>query len=119
VVAAARYLYRHRDLSAVAGFYQSESLQEGIAYYRPPETQGPEERAFFAALVDELVATPPLVVAVETTVRKQGFGLLSFDFIDYFAADPRFAELWRGYELVERVGPIEIYRLVPERAANL
>jgi hypothetical protein len=119
VLAGARYPYRHRDLSPLAGFYESESLQQGIAYYRPPAAQGPEERAFFTALVGELLATPPLIVAVETTVHKQGFGLLSFDFIDYFSADPRFGELWRSYELVERVGPIEIYRLVPERAANL
>ena len=118
VVAGARYPYRHRDLARLGAFYGSTDPLEGPAAYRPPATQGTEERALIQSVIEELIATPPLVVAVDSRRLKPGFGVLPFDFIAYFSRDPRFAELWKSYALLKRVGPIEIYRLVPERAAD-
>ncbi len=117
-LAGARYPYRHRDLARLGAFYGSTDPLEGPAPYRRPAAQGAEERALFQSVVAELIATPPLVVAVDSRRLKPGFGVLSFDFIDYFTRDPRFAELWKSYALLVRSGPIEIYRLVPERGAD-
>ncbi len=117
-LAGASYPYRHRDLARLGAFYGSTDPLEGPAAYRRPAAQGAEERALFQSIVAELIATPPVVVAVDSRRMKPGFGVLSFDFIDYFSRDPRFAELWKSYALLQRSGPIEIYRLVPERAAD-
>jgi hypothetical protein len=103
-LAHARWPYRYNSLWPLPGFYRSESDSP-----RAPESQGPEERAFFDGIVAELVATPPRVLIVDRSPTKWAIRAREFDFVTYFAASPRFESLMRGYRSMGRVGDYEVF----------
>lgn len=115
-LAGSRWPYRYNHLWPLPNFYRSDDIDAGEADYRPPARQGALERRFFDTVVEDLLANPPRLVAVETQRYKQGFGYLDFDFVEYFSLDPRFTRLWSDYVLLEDLGQVELYLYSPAAA---
>jgi hypothetical protein len=104
-----RWPYHYNCLWLLPAYYRNDQ-NAAVATYRPPAAQDPGERAFFDAVVADLQRTPPTVLIVDRSRFKQGFGLVAFDFVQYFSQSPAFAALFREYGVIARIGPYEVYK---------
>jgi hypothetical protein len=83
--------------------------------YHPIDRMGATERYMFDAYISDLVASRPDVILIDQREYKDGFGPTSFDFLDYFSRDTRFATLLDGYD---KVGTVD-HHLVLERRGTV
>lgn len=74
------------------------------------------ERYVVDAVVADFRRHRPALVFVDMRRDKPYFGGLEFDYIAYFSADPRFAEIWSRYEPLETSGSYWIYKRRPDGA---
>jgi hypothetical protein len=76
--------------------------------YRSPRDRGAIEQELVDALVEDLRAHPPSLVLVRRApqyrMRNQ-----HFDIVAWLERDPRFSELWRSYECVQRLPGHDIW----------
>jgi hypothetical protein len=71
---------------------------------------GLTERSLLATVVDDLIKERPTLLIVDKTRSKPAFHGGQFDFLDYYSADPRFAEFLRDYEWITEVDQFGVYR---------
>ena len=107
-VTAATWPYRYPFLWPLPAFYGRRSTGQAGGYRRPEE-QGPLERTFVGAVVDDLAAHPPRLLIVDRSPRKQALEGRAFDYVEYFSLSPRFASLFSRYRRVGAVGPFDVY----------
>ncbi len=62
------------------------------------------------AVVADFTAAMPDLVFVDDRDMKPYFGGLSFDYLEFFGQDRRFARIWPDYVWVEKVVGFDIYR---------
>jgi len=62
------------------------------------------------SVIADFIADPPDLVIVDDRAEKSYFGGLTFDYLDYFSTDPRFAQLWADYVWVDEVVDFDFYR---------
>jgi hypothetical protein len=67
------------------------------------------ERYMIDAVVEDFARVPPAVVIVDVRPRKNYFGDLAFDYLEFFERDPRFRQLWRNYELAKTWPSVAVY----------
>lgn len=72
------------------------------------------ERYLVDAVVADFRRYRPALVFVDMRRDKPYFGGLEFDYLAYFSADPRFAEIWSHYEPLETSGSYWIYKRRPD-----
>jgi hypothetical protein len=104
-----RWPTRFHHLWPLPAQYRDADRQAVPFPYHAPAQMGPVERFTFQATIADLRAHPPAVVLVDTVADKQGFGVTTFDYLEYFGQDPDFAAWWAGYRFVEQVGTFRLY----------
>ena len=62
------------------------------------------------AVVADLSAQPPDLIIVDDREMKSYYGVVPFDYLDYFSADARFARIWSDYVWVAEEVDFDIYR---------
>jgi hypothetical protein len=65
------------------------------------------------AVAEDLQAFRPDLVVVDERPRKSLFDPLEFDWLRWAAEDSLFREVWPDYTLLERLGPLAVYRREP------
>ncbi len=103
----ATWPYRCHLLWPLPAFYSGSPA--GAGPYHPPHCQGPVEREFFTAVIDDLVAQPPRLLIVDVRQRKQALARGDFDFLEYFSQAPGFAALLSGYTRVGVAGGFVVF----------
>jgi hypothetical protein len=88
---------------------RAELARQGAA--EAPERLREVERYSRDAVVDDLTRWPPALIMVDDRRDKSYFGGLEFDYLEFYSADPRFAEILSRYEKIDRVGDYDVYRL--------
>jgi hypothetical protein len=68
------------------------------------------ERYLVEAVVADFSRYRPALVFVDRRRDKPYFGGLAFDYLEFFSADRRFAEIWTQYEPLETSGSYWIYK---------
>jgi hypothetical protein len=111
-LSGATWPYRCKSLAFVSIYYRNLD-DPSRAAYRRPETQSAAERAFFDETVDGLTHTPPALLIVQRARLKRGFGLVGFDFLDYYRQAPAFVELLGHYRSIARRATFEVFEYVP------
>lgn len=106
----ARWVSHFACLWMLPGFYQNvKSSPDGIIY-RARNEMDKTEKWQLDTLIEDMIKHKPVLVLVDTSPFKQGFGNTQFDFIQYFIRDPQFATLWQDYQLVGNVSSYSFYR---------
>ncbi|MEO5930562.1 MAG: hypothetical protein ABIR47_11565 [Candidatus Kapaibacterium sp.] len=105
----ARWGLRFNALWMLPGLYQGAPAT-GPFPYHDFHSMGELERYALTATVDDLLASRPLLVVVDRHPYKQGFGDAPFDFLEYFARDPRFAAFLRDYDSIATVHSLLVLR---------
>jgi hypothetical protein len=77
--------------------------------FRAPAEQSPEERALRLSVVGRFLLTAPDIVAVYRGVGRPTIGGSDFSYLEYYLSDPAFAEAWRRYRPLERIGDYDLY----------
>lgn len=85
----------------------------GYAWARDNDALSPESLANLAALarravLEDFTRNKPRVVLVVRGGYQQGFPD-SFDFVEFFVADERFARLWLNYEYIDSADGMDVY----------
>ncbi|KKQ42525.1 MAG: hypothetical protein US60_C0016G0003 [Microgenomates group bacterium GW2011_GWC1_37_8] len=81
------------------GFYKKINLDISPYPYHKVSDMGTMEREFFNMTVDDLVVSKPNLIFILKNKYKEGFGMTTFDFYEYFSQDPRFSNLMKHYKL--------------------
>jgi hypothetical protein len=111
-LSGAAWPYRFKSLSFVSIYYKDIDNTATVAY-RTPQAQSAGERAFFDAVVEDLTRKPPVLLIVDVTRLKQGFGLAYFDFLTYYRQSPTFDALWRHYRFIDWKKNYQIFEYQP------
>jgi hypothetical protein len=97
-------------LFVLPGVYQNTPVpKEGPFPYHSFDEMNENEKMALEWVVEDFEKGKPDIIVVDRHKLKQGFGMTSFDFEEYFIRDSRYAALMRGYELVAD-GPWRFYR---------
>jgi hypothetical protein len=102
----AKWVLRFNALWPLVGAYEPRAASAGIFPYHTPEEMGTVERFVFDAVIADLTANRPTLLIVDGT--PPGNVLHGFDYLLYFAQDPRFRTLLSGYH---ELPPISGYRI--------
>ncbi len=87
--------------------------------YRPAAEMSPAERYLNEAVLADLERSRPRLLLVLRNARDdRANGLRRLDYLAYFGRDPRFADLFTRYELLDRVGEYVVYRRLGEGEAR-
>ena len=62
------------------------------------------------AVVADLTRQPPDLVIVDNRAKKSYFGTMTFDYLEFFLEDPRFARIWDDFEWIGDEGDYRLYR---------
>ena len=78
--------------------------------YRAVEEMDVLERQFLDQVSADFIANQPGLVIVQVRDWKQGFGLTSFDFIEYYSRDAGFAAQFAKYDRLTKIRYFEVYK---------
>jgi len=102
---------RFNCLWLLPGSYPAAVRPMSRAGYHAYDEMGEIEQFLFRSVIADLrTPSPPALLIVDSSRRKQGFGTTAFDFLDYFTSDPGFRQLLAQYEILTTVGPYVIYK---------
>ena len=62
-------------------------------------------------VISDIVQEPPVLLIVDCSPTKQGFGQTKFDYLDYFLLDSRFAKIWKNYNFISNVEHYRVFKL--------
>jgi hypothetical protein len=95
---------RFAYLWTLPGCYVDSRVPPGRPFpYHPIERMGATERYLFDGYISDLAASQPDVILIDRSKFKDGFARTSFDFLEYFSRDRRFATLVANYDSVAMV----------------
>ncbi len=106
----ARWALRFAHFWPLAGVYADAPGADGKVAYHPLDDMPEVEKWFFEGMIEDLRKTRPALVIVHRQEKIGVFGGRSFDYVEYFLRDPRFAEFWRNYEPFATVGEYQVYK---------
>jgi hypothetical protein len=101
---------RHPCLWFLPALYAEFYTDTPALGYHPMQAMSATERFLFDSVVDDLLMHPPALLFVDDSERKGAFNWRRFDYLEYYARDPRFAALLRQYEPLTRVNAFRVYR---------
>lgn len=91
------------------GLYaDSREFDESIQY-RPSARMSKTERYLVDSVVEAMEQRPRIVI-VDSGPVKQGFGKRSFDYVQYFSGDERFAFLWSNYHMIKQIENYQVFK---------
>lgn len=108
-LSGARWASRFCCLWMLPGLYSPEERATRPFPYHAPGEMNEHERFLLDAVVADLRATPPQLLIVQERGPKQVFRDSSFDYLEYFGRDARFAAIFAQYQPLTDVGPYRIY----------
>lgn len=111
-LAGAGWTSRFGCLWPLPGSYSAEEKARRPFPYHAREEMGDVERSVIDDVVADMRTHDPVLIVVDATPVKQGFGPdpTAFDFLDYFTRDGRFAAMLAAYRHVGDIGPYRFYR---------
>jgi hypothetical protein len=99
---------RYSCLWMAPGIYLGTQPSDPFPYHDRRD-QGPVERTFIDSVVADVQRNRPTVVVNHVSPLMQGFGTTTFDFLDYFSRDERFADFFSDFRKLRRVGDMDVY----------
>jgi hypothetical protein len=96
-VSGAGWASRISCLWPLPGLYTPEQWASDPFPYRSRDEMSAAERALVDTVVDDLARWRPALIFVDRRRDRQAIGRSAFDFVAYFARDPRFAQLFADY----------------------
>jgi hypothetical protein len=81
-----------------------------VVAYHPLTAMGENERFLFDSVVARLLTDQPTLLFVDETGTPLAFEGRAFDYLGYYAQDPRFVAFLREYEPFTRVDQFRVYR---------
>lgn len=97
---------RHPMVWPIAAFYADGSYRPGT--YRPLAAMSAPEREFVGEVAHDFAQSRPALLLIDDDPPRPT--LPGFDYLRYFAADPRFAHALAGYEPLTRTIHFRVYR---------
>lgn len=97
---AGDHLVNRASTMLIPGMYAPETMRSVPFPYHPLDAMTPLERDTLTGLVDDLSRARPATIIVAIGTYKQGFGLTTFDWLDYMSLDPRWPGLLAHYQEV-------------------
>jgi hypothetical protein len=88
---------------------RTDLARQGVS--EVPERLGEVERYTRDAMVADLTKWSPALIMVDDRRDKSYFGGIEFDYLEFYSADPRFAEIISRYDKIDRVGDYDVFRL--------
>lgn len=105
-----RWSSRFNCLWFLPNFYSGViSTAETFPYHRIDKMDR-VERSFLEKLISDIINASPAVVIVDCAPRLQGFGKTSFQYLEYFSQEPRFASFWKDYVFLTRVDRYKVFK---------
>jgi hypothetical protein len=101
---------RHPALLFLPGCYPGGSGTDQTVVLHPPDKMSDSERFLFDGVIDKLLTDQPTLLFVDETGTPLAFEGRRFDYLGYYAQDPRFAAFLREYEPFTRVDRFRVYR---------
>jgi hypothetical protein len=101
---------RHPALLFLPGCYPRSSQTDQTIAIHSPEQMGEGERFLFDGIIDQLLTDQPTLLFVDDSEIKPAFEDRRFDYLAYYAQDPRFADFLANYEPFTRVDQFRVYR---------
>jgi len=111
-----RWASRFSCLWMIPGLYVDRAGPDQPFSYRDPERMGSFERYVIDAVATDLGRERPSLVIVDQAPPSSR--IPEFRYLDYFARDPRFADLFRDYVLIGTVGRYQIFKRNPDRPGD-
>jgi len=114
----ARWAFRYPSLWPLVALYENQLSNSRLVVPRAYQERGALESAFTDSIRSDLVRTRPvllLVVKPDTVSRGWG-GARRFDYLQYFASDPRFTtEVLQHYRSLGTIGSYDaLWRIGPD-----
>jgi putative flippase GtrA len=100
---------RYSALWLIPGAVRQLSKEEPVPEDRREALLGVLDFARTSTIEDFLEGRPQVVI-VDVRSRKTYFDGTDFDYLAFFQQDPRFAEAWRDYRLIETLHGFEVWR---------
>ena len=109
---------RHPCLGLLAGLYSASSDRRTVLAYHRGAAMSETERFLFDTVVSDLLRERPDLLFVDESPYKPAFHGQRFDYLEYFARDPRFAAFLRQYEPLTEVDRFGVYRRKTARSVG-
>lgn len=107
----AQYHGRYGHLWSLPGMYNKANLSDEEIIYRPPGERLDDETKLIAQVMADMNNNPPaIVIVMDSKYYSRETGNYKFDFIKYFSQEPEFAEMWKNYRRIKRIGNDEIWQ---------
>ena len=92
------------------GMYKDQPKKGEAFVFRQPGQRIDDETRLVGQVVGDFVHNPPeLVFVMDSRYYSRGTGNYSFDFVKYFSIEPEFAEIWKHYKKIGRIGDRDVY----------
>jgi hypothetical protein len=109
-VSGARSTSRFSCLWPLVGFYRASGPARRPFPYHAPEEMNSLERGFLDDFIEDLERRPPALIFLDRSRKKQGIGRSSFNYLEYFRRDPRFAQAFGEFEFQVDVSSYRVFR---------
>jgi hypothetical protein len=101
---------RHPALLFLPGCYpEASGTGQAVPLHRPDQMRE-GERFLFDSVINRLLEDRPMLLFVDETGTPLAFEGRKFDYLGYYAQDPRFAQFLRDYEPFTEVDQFQVYR---------
>jgi hypothetical protein len=111
--AGAAWPYRLGLLWTLPALYRTGRQVQPNGLFQPRKDLEDVARFTLDVVVTDLLIRPPALLLVDQRPWKVGMGPVEFDFMAYFAQDPRFAGLRRDYRYLTKVDDFLVYEREP------
>lgn len=108
-LAGTRHASRFSCFWFVPGLYRGARVERGHLRYHAPDRQGPMERYFVEAAVEDFQRLRPAVVVNDVRGRLDFLGETGFDFLGYFRQEPAFRSEFDAFRYLHRIGGYDVY----------
>lgn len=109
-LAGARSSSRFSCLWIVPGNYPKGADPEAPFPYHTPGQMSSTEAFLIDAVIEDLQKDPPAFIVNDRHRFKIGFGVTSFDYLEYFLRDARFKTFFNDYQFAADIGGYRVYR---------
>ena len=73
------------------------------------------ERSFLEKVISDVIQGSPAIVILDCALGHQGFGKTTFQYLEYYSQEPRFASFWKNYVFLTSVGTYKVFKHTPRQ----
>ncbi len=104
----------------IIGMYDKSDIKDEKLTFHKTDQRSEDEKKLLRQVADYVVHEKPKMIVVTNLKIDKEMGVFFFNFIDYFSQEKDFAEQFKKYKFIKRIGPRRIYVLDQQKAtANI